>query len=94
LTPAIYYTPARLFAEEARTSWVEPDLKPLPIPVFLAFTSPGKKVEEEGEKGEEKTEGEGERGQGEGKRGEDEPRVYNFSVPVVVYNENCMINKN
>jgi hypothetical protein len=29
--PLAYYSAQRLFSDEARTSWVEPDLKPLPI---------------------------------------------------------------
>jgi hypothetical protein len=29
--PLAYYSPGRLFSDEARTSWVEPDLKPLSI---------------------------------------------------------------
>lgn len=28
--PLAYYSPQRLFSDKARTSWVEPDLKPLP----------------------------------------------------------------
>jgi hypothetical protein len=29
--PLAYYSPERLFSDKARSSWVEPDLKPLPI---------------------------------------------------------------
>jgi hypothetical protein len=29
--PLAYYTPERLYSEDARTRWVEPNLKPLPV---------------------------------------------------------------
>ena len=29
--PLAYYSPERLFSDKARSSWVEPDLKPLPV---------------------------------------------------------------
>ena len=29
--PLAYYSPERLFSDKARASWVEPDLKPLPV---------------------------------------------------------------
>lgn len=37
--PLAYYSPERLFSDEARTSWVEPDLKPLPIDAFATCSS-------------------------------------------------------
>ena len=86
---------------------MQPDLQPLPLPLPLPvyptlFIAEGKKVEEKGREGEKRVEercegGEGEREE-EGKDVEEDvkhvPRVYNFSVPIVVYNENCTINKN
>ena len=38
--PLTYYSAGRLFSDEARTSWVEPDLKPLLIDA-IAPCSPG-----------------------------------------------------
>jgi hypothetical protein len=38
--PLAYYSAERLFSHEARTSWVEPDLKPLSIDA-IATCSPG-----------------------------------------------------
>jgi len=29
--PLAYYSPERLFSDKARSSWIEPDLKPLPV---------------------------------------------------------------
>ncbi len=37
--PLTYYSPERLFSSEARTSWVEPDLKPLSIDVIATCSS-------------------------------------------------------
>ena len=37
--PLAYYSPERLFSEEARTSWVEPDLKLLSIDAFATCSS-------------------------------------------------------
>ena len=34
-----YYSAERLFSDEARTSWVEPDLKPLSIDAFATCSS-------------------------------------------------------
>jgi hypothetical protein len=34
-----YYSAKRLFSDEARTSWVEPDLKPLSIDAFATCSS-------------------------------------------------------
>jgi len=41
--PLTYYSRERLFSETARTSWVEPDLKPLSIDAitFCSSSSPG-----------------------------------------------------
>ena len=37
--PLAYYSPERLFSDEARTSWVEPDLKPLSIDAIATCPS-------------------------------------------------------
>jgi hypothetical protein len=37
--PLAYYSPERLFSDEARTSWVEPDLKRLSIDAFATCSS-------------------------------------------------------
>ena len=37
--PLAYYSSERLFSDEARTSWVEPDLKPLSIDAFATCSS-------------------------------------------------------
>ena len=37
--PLAYYSAERLFSDEARTSWVEPDLKPLSIDAFTTCSS-------------------------------------------------------
>jgi hypothetical protein len=37
--PLAYYSVERLFSDEARTSWVAPDLKPLSIDVFATCSS-------------------------------------------------------
>jgi hypothetical protein len=37
--PLAYYSADRLFNDEARTSWVEPDLKPLSIDAFATCSS-------------------------------------------------------
>ena len=37
--PLAYYSAERLFSDEARTSWVEPDLKPLSIDAFATCSS-------------------------------------------------------
>jgi hypothetical protein len=37
--PLAYYSVERLFSDEARTSWVEPDLKPLPIDAIATCSS-------------------------------------------------------
>jgi hypothetical protein len=37
--PLAYYSAERLFSDEARTSWVEPDLKPLSIDVIAPCSS-------------------------------------------------------
>ena len=37
--PLAYYSAGRLFSDEARTSWVEPDLKPLSIDVTATCSS-------------------------------------------------------
>jgi len=37
--PLAYYSPERLFSDEARTSWVEPDLKLLSIDAFAIRSS-------------------------------------------------------
>jgi hypothetical protein len=37
--PLAYYSPDRLFSEQARTSWVEPDLKPLSIDAIATCSS-------------------------------------------------------
>jgi hypothetical protein len=37
--PLAYYSPGRLFSEEARTSWIEPDLKPLSIDAIATCSS-------------------------------------------------------
>jgi hypothetical protein len=37
--PLAYYSPERLFSDEARTSWVEPDLKLLSIDAFATCSS-------------------------------------------------------
>jgi len=37
--PLAYYSPERLFSEEARTSWVEPDLKLLSSDAFATCSS-------------------------------------------------------
>jgi hypothetical protein len=37
--PLVYYSAERLFSHEARTSWVEPDLKPLSIDDFATCSS-------------------------------------------------------
>ena len=37
--PLTYYSAERLFSDEARTSWVEPDLKPLPIDAIATCSS-------------------------------------------------------
>src|SRR5213596_410105 len=41
--PLAYYSPERLFSDKARASWVEPDLKPLPVDATAlhSFSSPG-----------------------------------------------------
>lgn len=95
-----YYKPETLFAENAHTTWVEPDLKPLPIPLFplsdLSLAPPGKKkiekVEKEG--GEEKEGNQEEEGEKKEEDAKHIPHVYTFNMPVVIYNENCAVNKN
>jgi hypothetical protein len=37
--PLAYYSAERLFSDEARTSWVEPDLKPLSIDAIATYSS-------------------------------------------------------
>ena len=37
--PLVYYSVERLFSDEARTSWVEPDLKPLSIDATATCSS-------------------------------------------------------
>jgi hypothetical protein len=37
--PLAYYSAERLFSDEARTSWVEPDLKPLSIDAIPTYPS-------------------------------------------------------
>jgi hypothetical protein len=37
--PLAYYSPERLFSDDARTSWVEPDLKLLSIDAFATCSS-------------------------------------------------------
>jgi hypothetical protein len=37
--PLAYYSAERLFSDEARTSWVEPDLKPLSIDATATCSS-------------------------------------------------------
>jgi hypothetical protein len=37
--PLAYYSAERLFSDEARTSWIEPDLKPLSIDAFAICSS-------------------------------------------------------
>jgi hypothetical protein len=37
--PLAYYSSGRLFSDEARTSWVEPDLKPLSIDAIATCSS-------------------------------------------------------
>jgi hypothetical protein len=37
--PLAYYSPERLFSDEARTSWIEPDLKLLSIDAFATCSS-------------------------------------------------------
>jgi hypothetical protein len=37
--PLVYYSAKRLFSDEARTSWVEPDLKPLSIDAIATCSS-------------------------------------------------------
>jgi hypothetical protein len=37
--PLAYYSVERLFSDEARTSWVEPDLKSLSINAFATYSS-------------------------------------------------------
>ncbi len=37
--PLAYYSAGRLFSDEARTSWVEPDLKPLSIDAIATCSS-------------------------------------------------------
>jgi hypothetical protein len=37
--PLVYYSAERLFSDEARTSWVEPDLKPFPIDAIATCSS-------------------------------------------------------
>jgi hypothetical protein len=37
--PFAYYSAERLFSDEARTSWVEPDLKPLSIDAIAPYSS-------------------------------------------------------
>jgi hypothetical protein len=41
--PLAYYSPKRLFSDKARASWVEPDLKPLPVDAtaLCSSSSPG-----------------------------------------------------
>jgi hypothetical protein len=41
--PLAYYSAERLFSEQARASWVEPDLKPLFVDAiaFCSSSSPG-----------------------------------------------------
>ena len=41
--PLAYYSPERLFSDKARSSWVEPDLKPLPddASALRSSSSPG-----------------------------------------------------
>src|SRR4029077_10884435 len=41
--PLAYYSPQRLFSEQARASWVEPDLRPLSVDAisFCSSSSPG-----------------------------------------------------
>ena len=41
--PLAYYSPERLFSDKARSSWVEPDLKPLPVDAtaLRSSSSPG-----------------------------------------------------
>lgn len=38
-SPLAYYSAGRLFSDEARTSWVEPDLKPLSIDAIATCSS-------------------------------------------------------
>jgi hypothetical protein len=37
--PLAYYSAERLFSDEARTSWVEPDLKPVSIDAIATCSS-------------------------------------------------------
>jgi hypothetical protein len=37
--PLAYYSAERLFSDEARTSWVEPNLKPIPIDAIATCSS-------------------------------------------------------
>ena len=41
--PLAYYSPERLFSDKARSSWIEPDLKPLPVhaTALRSSSSPG-----------------------------------------------------
>ena len=41
--PLAYYSPERLFSDKARSSWIEPDLKPLPVDAtaLCSSSSPG-----------------------------------------------------
>ena len=41
--PLAYYSPERLFSDKARSSWIEPDLKPLSVDAtaFCSSSSPG-----------------------------------------------------
>jgi hypothetical protein len=41
--PLAYYSSERLFSNKARSSWIEPDLKPLPVDAtaFCSSSSPG-----------------------------------------------------
>jgi len=64
---AKYYSSELLFSEKARTQWVPPDLKSLPIAMEV--------IEEETNNNK-----------------DNEPKIVTISVPIVIYNEQCVVN--
>lgn len=72
---------------------MEPNLKSLPITVYIPEDNNNNQNNENNENNEtnannnENSEGDKEKPSG------NMPRVYTFDVPVVVYNENCALNK-
>jgi hypothetical protein len=89
LTNKIYYKPETLFSEKARTTWVEPDLKPLPVPLYPYQDEPSPiPTQTPGHNADGATNDTTEHDADGGLR------VFTVSVPVVVYKDSCIANNN